>query len=237
MNAQFIKCLDNALDPLERALRTQPRVLSVSPYSADFNLADFRSHLQSAEAGITPLAASARLMRRDISYGRFNGEDLKELHNVARQLFVRREFRGPLFCPDRRTDSRRGHVFLFQASRSPAGEISGHASGVDSRFSVWDTGVFTACDPLSIAHALALDPYDADLTSTTADIRTGHLISRVFAAEYIPQAPQACRVALTLAEHPTWVFLRVRTLAREPCRNCGVTEVHESRVPVRASDA
>ncbi|KZW02716.1 hypothetical protein EXIGLDRAFT_601614 [Exidia glandulosa HHB12029] len=91
VNAQFIKCLVNALEPVEKALRTQPAVISASPYSSAFDVTTFRSHIQAAEAGITPLSASARLMRRDISYGRFDGDDLKPLHHVARQLLIRAE--------------------------------------------------------------------------------------------------------------------------------------------------
>ncbi|EJD55665.1 hypothetical protein AURDEDRAFT_78909 [Auricularia subglabra TFB-10046 SS5] len=91
INAQFIKCLAASLTPLESAIRTQPRILSLSPYSEEFKLDDFRAHLHTAEASIIPLAASARLMRRDLSYGRFNGEDLKHIHVIARQLLIRGE--------------------------------------------------------------------------------------------------------------------------------------------------
>ncbi|EJD51076.1 hypothetical protein AURDEDRAFT_182332 [Auricularia subglabra TFB-10046 SS5] len=91
VNAQFIKRLSSCLTSLESAIKTQSTLLAVTPFSDEFQLDDFRSHLQAAEAGLPLLAASARLMKRDVSFGRFGGTDLKQLHTFGRQLFVRGE--------------------------------------------------------------------------------------------------------------------------------------------------
>lgn len=41
-----------------------------------------------AEKGFTPMAASARLIKRDVSWGRFGGKDLLELQTIARRMLV-----------------------------------------------------------------------------------------------------------------------------------------------------
>ena len=89
VNAQFVKRLRAILLPLGEALRDQSRLLSLSPLSDEFLQNDFAKQLSASEAGFPRLAASARLMKRDISWGRLGGEDLQELQHLTRKLFVR----------------------------------------------------------------------------------------------------------------------------------------------------
>lgn len=88
VNAQYIKRMAAALRPLEMAMRTQPKLLSGSPFDDEFDLEEFRAHLKTVESNIIPLAASARLIDRDLCYGRFSGHDLKDLHSLTRRLYV-----------------------------------------------------------------------------------------------------------------------------------------------------
>ncbi|KAH7104229.1 hypothetical protein BKA62DRAFT_767983 [Auriculariales sp. MPI-PUGE-AT-0066] len=90
-NARYIKAMVAALKPLELAIRVQPEILSVSPFSELFSVAAFKEHLAHAEATLTPLAAASRLLNRDLSYGRFSGHDLQELNVIVKQLFIRCE--------------------------------------------------------------------------------------------------------------------------------------------------
>ncbi|KZS91708.1 hypothetical protein SISNIDRAFT_442962 [Sistotremastrum niveocremeum HHB9708] len=89
LNAAFVKRLKAALLPMADALETQIPLLSKSPFSHDFDPGVFSEKVMNAEKGFTPMAASARLIKRDISWGRFGGKDLLELQTIARRMLVR----------------------------------------------------------------------------------------------------------------------------------------------------
>ncbi|KZT35081.1 hypothetical protein SISSUDRAFT_1064765 [Sistotremastrum suecicum HHB10207 ss-3] len=89
LNAAFVKRLKAALLPMADALETQIPLLSKSPFSPDFDPGVFSEKVMNAEKGFTPMAASARLIKRDVSWGRFGGKDLLELQTIARRMLVR----------------------------------------------------------------------------------------------------------------------------------------------------
>lgn len=73
VNAQFVERLKAVLKPLSSGIKTQNELLRMSPLSESFNPGTFTTKISEAESGLTRLAASARLVKRDISWGRFNG--------------------------------------------------------------------------------------------------------------------------------------------------------------------
>jgi Putative ER transporter, 6TM, N-terminal len=73
VNAQFVKRLTAVLAPLASAIKTQNELLRTSPLVKEFNPEPFITNISLSEAGLTPLAASARLVKRDFSWGRFSG--------------------------------------------------------------------------------------------------------------------------------------------------------------------
>jgi len=105
VNAQFVKRLKLVMGPLTQAIKGQKDILNTSPLSDAFHPDTFALLITQAEAALTPLAASARLLKRDLSWGRLNGmskriilylyidvipaNDLRELQMFARKLTVR----------------------------------------------------------------------------------------------------------------------------------------------------
>ncbi|KIJ33026.1 hypothetical protein M422DRAFT_265055 [Sphaerobolus stellatus SS14] len=86
VNAQFVKRLNAVMRPLAKGINGQKGVLEVSPLSDDFNPEPFAELVSRAELALTPLSASARLIKREISYGRLNGNDLREIQMFGRKL-------------------------------------------------------------------------------------------------------------------------------------------------------
>lgn len=70
-------------------MRLQPEVFATSPYAHDFDPNPFIKQIGAAEAALGPLAAASRLLKRDISWGRFGPEDLSRIHEITRRLAVR----------------------------------------------------------------------------------------------------------------------------------------------------
>ncbi|KAF8311865.1 hypothetical protein DL93DRAFT_2115513 [Clavulina sp. PMI_390] len=89
VNAQFIKRMVNVLKPLSKALKTQPELLKLDPFTKEFNPKTFQDLVSQAEASLIPLLASSELLKQDFSYGRFSGKDLTTIHDFARKLTVR----------------------------------------------------------------------------------------------------------------------------------------------------
>lgn len=75
--------------PLSKAIRTQADLLDTLPMSDDFDPKPFMKNIAAAEAALAPLAASSRLMKKDVSWGRFGSKDFSRLHELARRMAVR----------------------------------------------------------------------------------------------------------------------------------------------------
>lgn len=73
VNAQFVKRLNAVMNPLAKGIKRQNKLLHTSPLSEDFDPQPFSDEIMQAESALTPLSASARLIKRDISYGRLSG--------------------------------------------------------------------------------------------------------------------------------------------------------------------
>lgn len=54
--------------------------------SPGFNAKTFDDLIWEAETALGPLAATGRLMKKDISYGRFGPRDFQKLLDIARQI-------------------------------------------------------------------------------------------------------------------------------------------------------
>lgn len=89
VNAQFIKRFRSVFLPLCKAMRTQQKIFEVSPLSDDFDPTPFFTQVTAAEGALAPLAATSRLMKRDISWGRFGSKDFSRLHELVRRMTVR----------------------------------------------------------------------------------------------------------------------------------------------------
>ncbi|TDL16038.1 hypothetical protein BD410DRAFT_731828 [Rickenella mellea] len=89
VNTQFKTRLRSVLIPLVDAFEQQPELLSRSRVAPDFDVQPFTRLLAKSEAALVPLAASVRLINRDVSWGRFGADDLTKLHQTARRLTVR----------------------------------------------------------------------------------------------------------------------------------------------------
>jgi hypothetical protein len=88
VNAQFVKRLRRAAEPLIEAIRMQPRLLEASATTFDYNPEEYNAKIGTAEAGLFPITATARLLKRDLSWGRFGCEDLRILQHKTRILVV-----------------------------------------------------------------------------------------------------------------------------------------------------
>lgn len=70
-------------------MRTQPTIFATNALSDAFNPAPFLTQVEKAEAALGPLAATSRLLKRDLSWGRFGSKDFSKLHEIARRMTVR----------------------------------------------------------------------------------------------------------------------------------------------------
>ncbi|TDL21197.1 hypothetical protein BD410DRAFT_821614 [Rickenella mellea] len=89
LNAQFCKRLHAVLAPLLKAIEQQPELLSQCPNSDEFNPKPFMVLVAQSEAALAPTAASARLLKRDVSWGRIGARDWSKLHGITRRLTAR----------------------------------------------------------------------------------------------------------------------------------------------------
>ncbi|KAL5518361.1 hypothetical protein ACEPAH_43 [Sanghuangporus vaninii] len=89
VNAQFIKRFRVVFSALAKAVRTQPEIFQKSVLSDEFDPTPFLKQVEAAESALAPLAATSRLMKRDISWGRFGSKDFSRLHELVRRLSVR----------------------------------------------------------------------------------------------------------------------------------------------------
>ncbi|KAI5115336.1 hypothetical protein M0805_008881, partial [Coniferiporia weirii] len=89
VNAQFIKRFRGVFVPLSKAMRIQPEIFAVSAWSDEFDPSAFINQVAAAEAALAPLAAASRLLKKDLSWGRFGSKDFSRLHELARRMAVR----------------------------------------------------------------------------------------------------------------------------------------------------
>lgn len=70
-------------------MQLQQQVFATSPYSDDFDPNPFFRQITAAETALGPLAAASRLLKRDMSWGRFGPDDLSRMHEITRRMAVR----------------------------------------------------------------------------------------------------------------------------------------------------
>jgi hypothetical protein len=87
--AQYTAGLRAVIAPLNAGFRQHLSLLQVSTTSQNFSPKAVRTSVSKAEGALAPLAASARLLRRDISWGRFSGKDLEGMREKVQRLVMR----------------------------------------------------------------------------------------------------------------------------------------------------
>lgn len=88
VNAQFAKRLKSILVLLEQAIKQQPSLLKNGLSGIDESLKAFDNLITKAESGLGPLTGSGRLMKQDVSWGRFAAIDLLKFQQLAQSLTV-----------------------------------------------------------------------------------------------------------------------------------------------------
>ena len=89
ITARYTTGLRGVIGPLGSSFRQHLALLGISTSSPDFSPKAVRASASKAENGLAPLAASARLLARDISWGRFSGKDLDGLREKVQRLVMR----------------------------------------------------------------------------------------------------------------------------------------------------
>ena len=87
--ARYTTGLRGVIRPLGSSFRQHLTLLGISTSSPDFSPMAVRASTTKAESGLAPLAASARLLGRDISWGRFSGKDLDGMREKVQRLVMR----------------------------------------------------------------------------------------------------------------------------------------------------
>jgi len=87
--AQYTAGLCAVISPLKANFRQHLDLLDIPTTSPKFSPKDVRASASKAEGALAPLAASARLLRRDISWGRFSGKDLDGMRTKIQRLVMR----------------------------------------------------------------------------------------------------------------------------------------------------
>ncbi|KAF8268962.1 hypothetical protein EI94DRAFT_1799762 [Lactarius quietus] len=87
--ARYTTGLRGVIGPLGSSFRQHLTLLGISTSSPDFSPKAVRASASKAESGLAPLAASARLLGRDISWGRFSGKDLDGMREKVQRLVMR----------------------------------------------------------------------------------------------------------------------------------------------------
>ncbi|KAA1476343.1 hypothetical protein DENSPDRAFT_932985 [Dentipellis sp. KUC8613] len=89
ISSQYTNQFRGVLTHLNTALEQHLSVLQINTTSPDFSPAKVVAATAQAEAGLAPLSASARLLKRDISYSRISPADLEGFRSKAQRLAVR----------------------------------------------------------------------------------------------------------------------------------------------------
>jgi hypothetical protein len=87
--AQYTAGLRAVICPLYTGFRQHLSLLETSTASQDFSPKAVRASASKSESALAPLAASARLLGRDISWGRFSGKDLDGMRGKIQRLVMR----------------------------------------------------------------------------------------------------------------------------------------------------
>ncbi|TFK48067.1 hypothetical protein OE88DRAFT_1635639 [Heliocybe sulcata] len=97
ISSQYTDRLIAVLRPLETAMAEHRKLLATPTTSSTFSPAAINAAVAKSEAGLVPLAATARLMKRDIIWSRVSPSDLTSLQNWARRMAVRANGLGAYF--------------------------------------------------------------------------------------------------------------------------------------------
>ncbi|KAJ6463830.1 hypothetical protein C8R47DRAFT_1156945 [Mycena vitilis] len=99
VSSQFTTRLALVLAPLTRSFELHRTVLEKDPYSPEFasTVATIVASVAKSEAGLVPLAASARLLKSDLVFSRFQPTDFIALQTVAKRMAVRANGMGRYF--------------------------------------------------------------------------------------------------------------------------------------------
>ncbi|KAJ7685439.1 hypothetical protein DFH06DRAFT_968491 [Mycena polygramma] len=99
ISSQFTTRLALVLAPLTKSFELHQIVLEKDPYSPEFasTVATIVASVAKSEAGLVPLAASARLLKSDLIYSRFQPTDFIALQTVAKRMAVRANGMGRYF--------------------------------------------------------------------------------------------------------------------------------------------
>lgn len=91
ITAQYAAALARSLEPLESALREHRTVLQMSATVPDFAsiVEKITGLVSKAEGGLGPAAASHRLIKNDIVFGRFAPSDVGSMQEFGRRLVIR----------------------------------------------------------------------------------------------------------------------------------------------------
>ena len=87
--AQYTTGLQAVIGPLNTSFRQHISLLGLPTTSLEFSPKAVKASASKAEGALAPLAASARLLRRDISWGRFSGKDLDGMRGNIQRLVMR----------------------------------------------------------------------------------------------------------------------------------------------------
>ena len=87
--AQYTTGLRAVLSPLGASFHQHLSLLDMPTTSQDFSPKAVRASVSKAEGALAPLTASARLLTRDISWGRFSGKDLDDMREKVQRLVMR----------------------------------------------------------------------------------------------------------------------------------------------------
>lgn len=89
MSAQYTARFRAVLEPLVAGLHHHRSLLSIPTSSSDFSPAEVIASVAKAEAALAPLAATARLLKRDFSWARYSPTDLSSLRKKLLRMAVR----------------------------------------------------------------------------------------------------------------------------------------------------
>lgn len=78
-------------------MKTQPDIFATSAISDAFDPEPFLKQVAAAESALAPLAATSRLLKRDLSWSRFGSKDFSLLHEQARKMTMRANGMGFYF--------------------------------------------------------------------------------------------------------------------------------------------
>ncbi|KAH9947336.1 hypothetical protein B0H21DRAFT_338716 [Amylocystis lapponica] len=99
ITARYADCIVRILEPLNAVLAEHRAILKMDPNSPPFPTAVARIEglVNKSEGGLPPAAATLRLLKQDIIWGRFSPVDIGELHWFTRRLVTRANGMGTFF--------------------------------------------------------------------------------------------------------------------------------------------